>query len=53
MVDAVRAHQLVVRAPFDDAAFFHQQNEIGAADRREAIGDDEGGAPGQQRRIDA
>ena len=37
-------HELFVRATFDDLAVFEDQDLIGAADGREAVGDDEGGA---------
>ena len=50
MISAAGAHQLLVRAALDDAAVFHQQNQIGPADRGEAMGDDERRAAGQQRR---
>ena len=33
----------------DDAAVFHQQDQVGAADGGEAVGDDERGSPGEQR----
>jgi len=39
-------HELVVGAALDDAAVFHDNDEIGAAERAEAVGDDEGGAAG-------
>src|SRR5262249_22553114 len=33
----------------NDAPFFHQQNQVRAAYGREAMSDDEGGSPGEQR----
>ena len=50
MVGAARLHQFVVRAALDDAAVLHQQDQIGAADRRQPVRDDERRAPGEQRR---
>jgi hypothetical protein len=41
VIDAACAHQLLVRAPLDDATTFHQQDQIGAANRRQPVGDDE------------
>src|SRR6266480_5641840 len=41
VVRAAGAHQLVVRAPLDDAAVLHQQNQVGAPHGREAVGDHE------------
>src|SRR5215208_2518724 len=41
VVEPLRVHQLLVRAPFDDATVLHQQNDVGAADRRQAVRDDE------------
>ena len=38
----------IVSAAFDDAAFLQQQNHVGAPDGREAVGDDECRAAGQQ-----
>src|SRR5216110_3204143 len=37
VVRAAGAHQLVVGAPLDDAAVFHQQNQVGAPHGREAV----------------
>ena len=36
--------QIVVRALFNDGAVFHDEDEIGIANSRQAVGDDEGGA---------
>ena len=49
VVGAAGGHELVVRAALDDAAVFHQQDQVGAADGGEAVGDDERGAAGQER----
>src|SRR5215468_4616723 len=48
-VAAVDRQQLFVRAAFDYFAALEDQNLIGAADGREAVGDDEGRAPAPQR----
>src|SRR5688572_20807232 len=43
-------HQRLVRAPFDDASVLHQEDEIGPADRGQAVGDDEGRPAREERR---
>src|SRR5690606_7333645 len=43
-VSAALGHQLVMRAALDDAALLHHQDQVGASDGREAVGDDEAGA---------
>src|SRR4051794_12284880 len=43
-VAAVRGQQVVVGAFLDDPSMLHHQDEIGVPDRREAVGDDEGGS---------
>src|SRR6188472_1635 len=47
-VGAGRLNQLVVAALLGDAAVFEDDNLAGAADRREAVGDDDCGAARQQ-----
>src|SRR6185436_14471142 len=47
-VAAVEREQLLVRAALDDLAGFEHENLVGAADGREAMGDDERGAPRPQ-----
>ena len=49
-VGAVGREQLGVRALLDDAAVLHDEDEVGVADRREAVRDDEARAVGPQRR---
>src|SRR5215470_5694206 len=48
-VATINRQQLFVRAAFDYLAVFEDQNLVGAANCREAVGDDEGGAPPPQR----
>src|SRR5262245_11006118 len=48
MVATASAHQFVVGTALNNPAVFHQQNQVGATDGGEAVGDDEGGAPGKQ-----
>ena len=45
MVGAARSEQLLVRAPFDNAALLHHDDAVGAGDRRESMGDDERRTP--------
>ena len=55
-VAAAREHQLVVRALLDDRAVLEHDDQVGVADRREAVGDDERRAAVQQpsqRALDA
>ena len=49
VVAAALAHELLVRAALDDAAVLHDENEIGTADRRQSMSNDERRAPGEQR----
>ena len=44
-VEPAVGEQAVVGALLDDAALIHDQDAVGGADRGEAVGDDEGGAP--------
>src|SRR5262249_9635745 len=48
-IPAADPEQLVVRAALDDLAVLEHEDLIGAADRREPVRDDEGGAAGAQR----
>src|ERR1043166_1261921 len=41
-------HELLVGAALDDAALFHQQDQVGAPHRREAMSDHESRPPGQE-----
>src|SRR5437016_4935397 len=50
VIPALRGHPLLVVAALDDAAVFHQQDNIGAANRGEAVCDYESSAPREQRR---
>src|SRR5437016_944277 len=50
VVRAAGPHQLFMRPALGDAAIFHEQDEIGAAHRREAMRDHESRAAGKQRR---
>src|SRR3954471_2053333 len=47
-IHAARIHQGRMAPPFDHAAIFHEQDQVGAADRRETVRDDERGPVGQQ-----
>ena len=49
-VEPAARDQLVVRALLDDLPVLEHDDQVGAADRREAVGDDERGAPGEQQR---
>src|SRR2546422_11779480 len=51
-IAAVESHQLLVRSLFDQAAVLQEQDSVGAADRREAMRDVDGGA-GPRQRVDA
>src|SRR5262249_60874978 len=48
-VSAVDGEQFLMRAALDDLAVLEHQDLVGAADGREPVGDDEGGAAGAQR----
>src|SRR5262245_25068619 len=49
VVAAASLHELLVRAALDDATVFHEQDEVGAADRGEAMGDHECGSSLEKR----
>ena len=46
---AAGGHELFVVAALDHAAFFHQQDRVGATDRGKAMGDHESSAAREQR----
>ena len=46
---AVLRHQFLERALFDDPALIEHEDPVGAADRRQPVGDDECGAPLRRR----
>ena len=48
-VVSLGAHQLIVRAVLHDLAVFEHHDEIGPAQRAQAMRDDERGAPGNRR----
>src|SRR3954470_9388370 len=48
-VHAFGLQELVVRAALDDAAGVDDEDQVGVADRAQAMGDDDAGAPGEQR----
>ena len=48
-VEPARREQLVVRALLDDLAVLEDDDQVGVADRREPVGDDERGPAVQQR----
>src|SRR5512141_2183290 len=50
MIDAALLHEFLMRSLLDDPAVLHEENEIGAADGREAMRDHESGAASQERR---
>ncbi len=45
-VGALRLEQRLVRTLLDDLAVFHHEDDVGATDGREPVGDDEAGAIG-------
>ncbi len=45
VVPAEQPHQLLVIAALDDLAVVQHENLVGALNRRQAVGDDEGGPP--------
>ena len=47
-VDAFLLEQGMVVAAFDDAALVHDEDLVGVADGGKAVGDDDGGASGQE-----
>src|SRR5207253_2620 len=47
-VAAAGAQQLQVGAPLHDAAALEHEDEVGGLDRRQPVGDDQGGARGQR-----
>src|SRR5918999_1485779 len=47
-VAALSCEQLLVRPLLDDASLLEHDDEIGVANRREAVGDDDGGTAGQE-----
>ena len=49
VVEALALHQLVVRAVLDEPALLEHQDQVGVADRAQAVRDDEGRAPFEQR----
>ena len=49
-VASLRRQQLLVRPALDDAAVLHQQDQVGAPNRRQAMRDDERGASREQCR---
>jgi hypothetical protein len=42
-ISAVRGHEFVVGAAFDDASVLEHQNQVGILDRRDAVGDGDDG----------
>ena len=47
MIIPALGHQLVMRAALDDFAVAHDQNQVGVADGRQPVRDEERGAPRQ------
>ncbi len=47
-VDAVLRHELIMGALFDDAISRQNQDAVGVADGRQAVGDDQGGSAVRQ-----
>ncbi len=48
-VEPSRLHELVVRALLDDLSVLEHDDQVGVADRRESVRDDERGAVGEQQ----